>query len=137
MSNLTPKCQYCNNRLNLITGKEMYPHLPKLKKKYFYKCNPCQAWVGCHPNSKRPLGIAANAELRKMKSAAHKAFDPIWKELPLTRSEAYARLAKKFGKDEVHIGEMSVDECNLAIKYSKEIIDELESGFAKRIKRLL
>lgn len=74
-----PICAYCGVRSKLVTGKDLYPHRPDLYSLNFYQCTPCDAHVGCHKGTPNPLGRLANAELRKMKSAAHAVFDPIWK----------------------------------------------------------
>jgi hypothetical protein len=77
--NINPKCPYCGKWSEKVSGKVIYSHRPDLYAKVFYRCAPCDAYVGCHPHSERPLGRLADAELRSMKSAAHAAFDPIWR----------------------------------------------------------
>lgn len=113
-----PRCPYCNKPSKPVTGEKVYPHRPDLFKLKFYECEPCEARVGCHKNSGKPLGRLANAELRRAKQAAHKAFDPLWKDGPLKRTEAYKLLAQKFNKEEIHIGELSVEDCAKVIQYS-------------------
>lgn len=44
-----------------------------------WACVGCGAYVGCHPGTTRPLGRVADAELRRMKMAAHDAFDRLWR----------------------------------------------------------
>ncbi len=111
MSN--PVCPYCESTSELVTGKRIYPHRLDLAKKRFYLCEDCDAYVGCHPKSTRPLGRLANAELRQWKMKAHAAFDPLWKRGPMTRSEAYAWLAEELGipAEECHIGLFDVETC--------------------------
>lgn len=96
----------------------MYPHRPDLHDKRFYRCAPCAAWVGCHPGSANPLGRLANAELRKAKSAAHTAFDPLWKSKRMRRKEAYGWLAERLGvkKNECHIGMFDVADCKRVVE---------------------
>lgn len=60
-----------------VGGQVIYPHRPDLKEKRFWQCN-CGAFVGCHPQSNRPLGAPAGPETRKARSAAHAVFDPLW-----------------------------------------------------------
>ena len=115
------KCPYCGNTAKLVTGKSVYPHLPELYGKYFYMCEPCEAWVGCHPGTKTPLGRLANMELRRLKSAAHAAFDPLWRAKirrdkctkAHARGAGYAWLADKLGikVDECHIGMFDESLC--------------------------
>ena len=113
-------CDYCGNDAVLITGIELYPHRPDLAKVKAWQCKPCKASVGCHKNSKKnaPLGRLANAELKKLKMAAHDAFDPLWKSKSMKRKEAYAFLAKKMGIDfkDCHIGMFNEEMCKKVIQ---------------------
>jgi hypothetical protein len=106
-------CDYCGKDAPLVSGKTVYPHRPDLYAKQFYQCGPCDAMVGCHPGTTKPLGRLANAELRKAKMAAHAAFDPIWKGGKMKRGSAYAWLADQLGirQQECHIGMFDVAMC--------------------------
>lgn len=112
-------CYYCGRQALLVSGTEIYPHRPDLTKTKFYLCRPCQAWVGVHPNSKNvPLGRLANAELRAAKSAAHRAFDPLWKEGAMKRKEAYKWLQGALGlsAEQCHIGMFNERQCRDVIR---------------------
>lgn len=108
-----PVCNYCGNLSLLVTGDVIYPHRADLREKYFYQCEPCDAYVGCHQKTQIPLGRLADAELRKYKSMSHSAFDKYWKNGALTRSEAYKLLAKKMmiEPEKCHIGMFTVQQC--------------------------
>lgn len=110
-----PSCPYCGLVSVLVTGKVVYPHLPKLKDKCFYKCpnDDCDAFVGCHPNTTNPMGRLANAELRRNKLLAHNCFDKLWKSGSMSRSSAYKMLANKLGIEakDCHIGMFDVHMC--------------------------
>lgn len=108
-----PLCDYCGNTSESVTGREVYPHRPDLATKPFYRCAPCQAWVGCHPGTAVPLGRLANAELRRAKMAAHAAFDPLWKSGTMSRASAYKALARALGIEPqaCHIGMFDVAMC--------------------------
>lgn len=110
---MNPICPYCNKESVKTDGNVIYPHRPDLASKIFYLCEPCDAYVGCHPKTDKPLGRLANAELRKYKSNAHRCFDPIWKEGKMTRGEAYEWLSLKLGimKVDCHIGMFDVEMC--------------------------
>ena len=56
------------------------------------------------------MGRVANAATRKLKVAAHAAFDPMWKSGRITRKQAYAWLREQTGLSErdCHLGWMSV-----------------------------
>lgn len=121
-------CDYCHRPVALVKGNVVYPHRPDLFSKWFWRCAACDAHVGCHPPAKNngrggvgdgsvPLGRLANAELRKAKSAAHAAFDPMWKSGGMSRTQAYAWLAKALGISEAncHIGMMDLDACRAVV----------------------
>lgn len=119
-----PKCDYCQRPAKLVTGAVVYPHRPDLFSRFFWQCEPCDAHVGCHEAGKgygdgtRPLGRLANAELRRAKSAAHAAFDPIWKSGRMPRRDAYAWLAKELGVavHNCHIGMLDVEGCRAVVR---------------------
>ena len=112
-----PICPYCGNKSDGVTGQVVYPQRPDLHSKWFYRCVPCDAYVGCHPNTKNPLGRLANAELRKYKSMAHRAFDLIWKTKAMKRSDAYKALAAemRIQSSECHIGMFDISQCKQVI----------------------
>lgn len=118
-------CPYCQQKARLADGAYIYPHRRDLADKPFYLCEPCDAFVGCHPGTLKPLGRLADAKLRSAKSAAHATFDPIWKTKQKTRSEAYAWLATELGisPDECHIGMFDFETCRrtveICIKFSR------------------
>lgn len=111
-------CGYCNDPAQLVTGREVYPHIRDLRDTPFYRCVPCKARVGCHPGTLTPLGRLANEELRKAKMAAHAAFDPIWKSKRMKRKQAYAWLADELGiaNEDCHIGMFEIETCNRVVE---------------------
>ena len=113
MKGLTPICPYCKTFSKLVTGKDIYPNRNDLKNIQIYQCKPCAAYVGCHGLSDKPLGRLANAELRRAKSAAHRAFDPIWKNKHMKRPQAYKWLAEqlKISGGDCHIGMFNLETC--------------------------
>ena len=88
------KCDYCHRDAQRVGAEKLYPHRPDLIGKWFWECEPCGAYVGCHPGTTVPLGRLANAELRRAKQSVHRALDPLWKSGKMKRKEAYAMLAK-------------------------------------------
>jgi len=111
-------CPYCQRDAVKVTGKEIYPHRPDLYAKTFYECDPCDAYVGCHPGTDTPLGRLADPELREAKQRAHATFDPIWKSGRMSRSGAYSWLASQLGikKSECHIGMFDVEQCRRVVE---------------------
>lgn len=116
MNGLTPKCPYCGDWSAKVTGADIYRGRPDLSHKTFYRCDPCNAHVGCHPGTDTPLGTLANRELRRARSSAHKAFDPLWRNAEHrgeARRAAYARLAEALGIDgkDCHIAHFDEAQC--------------------------
>ena len=123
---MNPICPYCSSPSKRISGDLLYPHRPDLRRLTFYQCIPCQAHVGCHPGTDRPLGRLANAELRKIRQEAHQYFDTLWKNQgTMKRKEAYSWLARKLGISvtSCHIGEFDVETCKKVIKYFNHFND--------------
>ena len=113
-----PICPYCDHESEKVTGKAIYRHRPDLYSKTFYFCSTCDAYVGCNSGTNKPLGRLADAELRKAKNEAHRAFDPLWRDNEnLTRSKAYRWLSEKLGIDkrDCHIGMFDVDTCRRVV----------------------
>lgn len=100
-------CMECGKRAALVGGLHIYPHRPDLFSKKFWLCE-CGAYVGCHGGGTEPLGYPAGPETRKARSAAHAAFDPLWKRGQMKRSQAYKWLAAQLGQSpgETHISWM-------------------------------
>lgn len=85
-------------------------------------CRPCDAFVGCHENTKKPKGrFLAKPELRDARKRAHAVIDPLWQSGCYKRSTVYIRLNEAFGK-EVHVGDTeTVKECDDIIATAKLI----------------
>jgi hypothetical protein len=114
---MTVLCDYCAQPARLVMGDAIYPGRPDLHAKSFWQCQPCAAYVGCHPGTQNPLGRLANAELRKAKMAAHTALDPIWRSGSMKRKDAYGWLAQQLGikRNDCHIGMFDVDQCKRVV----------------------
>ena len=132
MMNLTPICPYCKQFSKAVTGKEIYPHRKDLFSLNFYSCADCDSYVGTHKGTNKPLGRLANKELRKAKSAAHWAFDPLWKFGDMKRKEAYKWLAEtlNIAPSDCHIGMFNVEMCEDVEMYSLNKQEDLANhGF--------
>lgn len=120
-------CPYCTNEAKLVKGNVIYPHRTDLHNLNFWLCKPCDAYVGCHKETDKPLGRLANLELRKAKIQAHKTFDSLWKEGHLKREEAYKLISLRLGikESECHIGMFDISTCKDVIFYSKQFLTDM------------
>jgi len=122
-----PECPYCGREAVLTDSRSVYAN-----RSYgsLWVCWPCRAWVGCHRDTARPLGRLADAKLRGLKVAAHKAFDNEWKELikavgcsrSMARTIAYRVLARQMGipDGQCHIGMMDNEQCQRVAEVCKD-----------------
>lgn len=111
-----PSCMECGALASLVGGERIYPHRPDLFVKWFWLCE-CGAYCGCHPNTEAALGHPCGPETRKARSAAHAAFDPLWKRGGMHRAKAYAWLSEATGiaPARCHIGMMTADEARSVV----------------------
>lgn len=116
--NNSVKCGYCHRDAKRVGAEKLYPHRRDLIGKWFWECEPCGAYVGCHPGTTNPLGRLANAELRRAKQSVHRVLDPLWKSGKMKRKEAYAMLAGKLNiaPRNCHVGMFDVPMCEAAYK---------------------
>lgn len=119
-----PDCPYCKKPAEPTTGAYIYPHRPDLADKKFFICKPCGAYVGTHVNTGEPFGTLANANLRRMRNATHRLFDPFWLGFKyggrrkIARTKAYAVLAQAMQIDvkDCHIGMFTEHQCHQAME---------------------
>lgn len=125
------RCTYCAGPARLLTGSDIYPHRPDLAHVKVWRCDPCNAQVGCHDGTKKPKGTFAKPALMRMRQLVHRQFDPLWQRWcdaytettgapagvlrRIARGRAYAWLADQMGMDEVHIGEFDEAHCEWAL----------------------
>lgn len=97
----------------LVGGLAVYPSRPDLASKQFWACLQCDEFVGCHPGTTEPLGTPANPTTRKARRATHAAFDPLWRDGLMVRSQAYAWLRRclNMTSQQCHIGRFDIDTC--------------------------
>lgn len=112
-------CPYCGRHAEWVSNETVYGR--RYGKSYMlWLCRPCDARVGCHENTMRPLGTMANAELRKWRMKAHDAIDPLYKSGRMTRGELYQKLSIALGK-EVHVGESDIEQCQFVIAIANDM----------------
>ena len=132
---VAPICAHCNQPSVLVGGDVIWPNRTDRHAQFFWRCVPCAAYVGCHKNTKRPLGIPANDELRQARILLHnRMVDPLWRTavesvgytpedpkarkiiMNTARSRVYEFLAWKLGieRDECHVAEFDLEMCRRA-----------------------
>lgn len=115
-------CRYCGGAVHLVPAAKVYgPAAAKrlgLEREKFYQCQNCNARVGCHKGSTRPLGNLANEALRMKRMETHQVFDNFWKERGMSRTQGYKWMAKKLRLSEelAHIGGFEMDRCQKLIR---------------------
>lgn len=126
-------CDYCKEEVGLVWGDLLYPHRLDLYELRFWYCSDCDAWVGCHRGTTKPLGRLANAELRQAKQDAHVAFDRLWRATTpagsFDRNSAYGWLADQLGipRADCHIGMMDVERCRLVVGICNAAVQDREA----------
>lgn len=121
----TLTCPYCGSTAKLVDSAAIYRGRSYGPAWVCANYPKCDAYVGCHPNSEKPLGRLADAELRHAKMAAHKAFDRLWKikmkrdgtGKKKARGAGYRWLADQLGidGDDCHIGMFDVAMCRRVV----------------------
>ena len=117
-----PTCPYCGRPAELVHGSDVFPLRHALHHGQAYLCEPCDAYVGCHPGSTKPVGRLANAELRRMQTAAREVFNQVWQSGDKSRPGAFLWLAAKLGIPgaECHINLFDVETCLRVITICNE-----------------
>lgn len=121
-------CPYCGAKAKLVDSKLVYR-----TRSYgmIYVCSnypECDAYVGCHPHSTKPLGRLADYNLRIRKTNAHSYFDPIWKNKYMTRARAYKWLASQLNIpiEKCHIGMFDIEMCKKVVVVCREYLKNKE-----------
>ena len=118
-------CKYCGGIVRLIPASAVYGDATQrlgLAHEFVYQCQNCNARVGCHKGTTRPLGDVANEGLRLKRMETHRVFDTFWKRRHMTRSNAYKWLSEQLDipREEVHIGGFEMDTCEKLIRLCRE-----------------
>lgn len=103
-------CPYCKRSTQLDQSSFGRP---------VWRCSgTCDARVGCHARTIRPLGTVAKPELRRMREGCHLLFDRLWKDQSAPycvgdRSAAYSWLSSQLDipLESAHIGMLNEEQC--------------------------
>jgi len=117
-------CAHCRHPSRLTDGREIYPNRRDLRELKFWRCDRCDAHVGCHKpdvghgDGTVAYGYPANKELRRARNWLHNKFDPIWMAAPrnkrrTTRRRLYRILSRglQISTTESHIGMFNLPQC--------------------------
>lgn len=118
-------CKYCGGIVRLIPASTVYGEATQrlgMAHEFVYQCQNCNARVGCHKGTTRPLGDVANEVLRLKRMETHRVFDTFWKSRHMTRSKAYKWLSEQLDipREEAHIGGFEMDTCEKLIRLCRE-----------------
>ncbi len=104
-------CPYCRKPADWVENSEIYGR--NFGKSFMcYLCRSCDAYVGCHNNTRLPLGTLADKALRSERVATHGTLDWLWRTGRYTRNEVYASVAKELSLPAIHIGESDAQMCS-------------------------
>lgn len=122
-------CPYCHRKAVLRPASDLFGN-HATGKDLLYVCAGyprCDAYVGVHAKTLKPLGTLANRSLRIKRVQAHKAFDTLWQQGPFTRRGAYQLLRLRFGltEEDAHIGKFSEEMCEETILFAAKTAGRL------------
>jgi len=110
------KCEYCGKEAEYIDSKDYYG----VSYGMIYLCRDCDAMVGTHKNSGKPLGRMANKELRELRKKAHNMLDVLWRNGYMGRQKVYELMYKETGVK--HIGWTDINDCRKVISWLEDIV---------------
>ena len=96
-------CLECERMVKalLVTGKEVEPNKPNVADNFFYQCNTCKCYVGCHKNAQsrtEPLGVIPSEHVRQARWRVYNGFCIVAAHHDCKMVVIYKKLAKKIGK---------------------------------------
>ena len=121
-------CRYCGGVVRLVDAESVYGESTKklgMVGQKLYQCQNCNARVGCHKDSTRPLGNVANEVLRLKRVEAHRVFDASWRSQHMSRTQAYKWLSQQLRIPIrlTHIGGFEMDQCQKVIELCEKDVE--------------
>lgn len=114
-------CRYCGGVIRLVPAESIYGKSAKklgMAGEMLYQCQNCNARVGCHKGTTRPLGNVANEVLRLKRMETHAVFDDAWRSWRMSRTQAYKWLSQqmRLPLKKTHIGGFEMEQCQRVIE---------------------
>ena len=110
-------CPHCSSPVKIVDNAEIYGRRYG-EWPWAVLCTGvrCGAYVGLHPKTGIPLGTLATKPMRDARREAKRWFAPLYDgpQATMTRSEAYAWLAKAMGIENIehcHVGWFDIAQC--------------------------
>lgn len=101
-------------------------------KGWFFGCSEnavthCRGWMRAHQTTHEPIGDRADTKTREARTAAHRAFDPLWKRGLMPRDAAYRWLMAELGLSysECHFSKFNLDQCRAAARVARRKLEGL------------
>lgn len=98
-----PVCPYCGSSAFWDDGKLLQREVSAWMCRRWPECD---AYVGCHPGTRSPLGSLADPVLRQQRMHVHHRMDQLWRASgkTISRKQAYALVAAVLGRRSFHVG---------------------------------
>ncbi len=121
----TVRCPYCGAQAKLRPAATVYGKATIDENSYVYLCDrypACDSYVNAHPQTKEPMGMLADGNLRNKRIQAHHALDALWKKGTMSKKEAYRWLGVQLGlpAQQTHIAMFGEYMCDSVIKLCNE-----------------
>jgi hypothetical protein len=126
-------CRYCGPNTQVFYGhhEEVYGYGRSYGDwPYVLLCDNCESYVGLHPFTDIPLGILADAPLRKARKENKSLFHVVMQGAGMSRREAYTWLAGEMGipMEQCHWGWFEADDCEKAGAICRAKMEEMTHG---------
>ena len=125
------KCPYCKQEAEWVENKEVYG-VNYGRSYMIWLCRDCDAYVGCHKNTKKAYGSLANKHLRHLRVEAKNLFiqkflGGDWHCPKHVKEKAYAHIKGYLGrsKNRTHFGKFREETCIKLIDYFNSIEHKL------------
>lgn len=128
-------CPSCNKKAPWVENKTKYGRNYGVSYMCYY-CKECDYYVGCHNNTRKPLGTMISGKHAKYRSMVHKKIDPLWQDGLIKRKHLYSRLSKILGYT-YHTGESDLETCEKVLAIDDKVLTCSKEKFTSFLTNLL